>query len=341
MKQKRTRKGSISTPAGRRRLLVTALAALGLVAVAPLPASATFSGPNGRIAFMRATPDNGDFSIFAANPDGSAEVRLTTEPSGSNDWSPNGARIAFSFLRSEDPFEVAIATMNPDGTGVVPLTTGPGLHDQPTWSPDGEQIAYSFGDDVTHAIQIMDAATGDNVVRVTSNPYGFDDRQPSWSPDGRWIAFIRVRHSRTREATALFLVRPDGTELQRLTAWGINAEYPDWSPDGSLIVLSSKATVAAPSRIITIDPDGSSLTDLVKSTASADFHDPTWSPDGTKLIFQGWLVGPTPIPPNPPRVRSLWTVNADGSGLQRIEGIAGDELYNPDWGSYPFDTLTP
>src|SRR3954471_20751500 len=102
------RKGGFMNGSGRavppsmctRRLFVTALAALGLVAVAPVPASATFSGPNGRIAFMRTTPDNGDFSIFAANPDGSAKTRLTSDPSGSNDWSPNGARIAFSFLKS-------------------------------------------------------------------------------------------------------------------------------------------------------------------------------------------------------------------------------------------------
>lgn len=310
--------------------LVMSLAVLGLVGM-PGPAHATFSGTNGRIAFVRVNPDTEEGNIFAANPDGSHEIQLTTGDSGCPDWSPDGTRIAFCFVSSFDPFEVDIATMNPDGTGVVQLTSGPPFfHEQPTWSPQGTRIAFV----TPNGILTMDATTGTDVQQVTTNPL-VEDRQPSWSPDGQWIAFTRVRHSRQREQTALFLVRPDGTGLHRLTAWGMNADWPDWSPDGTLIAFAGKGTVAAPSRIFTIHPDGSGLTDLVKTTGSADFHDPTWSPDGTKLIFQGWLFGPTPIPPHPSRVRALWMVNADGSGLHKIEAIAGDELQQPDWGTYP------
>lgn len=305
---------------GAMALLASAIGTLLQTA----PAHATFSGLNGRIAFVRFNPDTEEGSIFAADPDGSNEIQLTTGDSGCPDWSPDGTRIAFCFVSSFDPFEVDIATMNPDGTGVVQLTSGPPFHDfeQPTWSPDGTRIAFNSGD----GIRIVDAATGGNEVQVTTKPF-VEDRWPSWSPDGQWIAFTRVRQARRREQTALFLVRPDGTGLHRLTAWGMNADWPDWSPDGTLIAFADKGTVPSPSRIFTVHPDGTGLTDLVKATGHADFHDPTWSPDGTKLIFQGWL--------DPSQGRSLWMANADGSELHMIKGIAGENLQQPDWGTYP------
>ena len=120
-----------------------------------------------------------------------------------------------------------------------------------------------------------------------------------------------------------------------MTNWGDNADSADWAPDGSRIAYNTKGTNAAPSRIATIKPDGTGMTDVVKSTDEADFHEPSWSPDGTKITFQGWLLGHTPIPPHPARERALWTVNADGSGLQRVigRGGGGPEIVAPDWGT--------
>ena len=112
-----------------------------------------------------------------------------------------------------------------------------------------------------------------------------------------------------------------------MTNWGDNADSPDWAPDGSRIAYNTKGTNAAPSRIATIKPDGTGMTDVVKATDEADFHEPSWSPDGTKLTFQGWLLGQTPIPPHPARERALWSVNADGSGSSAspVAGLAAGD----------------
>jgi Tol biopolymer transport system component len=301
---------------------------LALLCVVPLPrVRATFPGINGRITFGRFNPAIGDFQIFAADPDGSNEIQLTTVPSETSDWSPDGSRIAFDFF---DGTTVQIATMNADGTGVVQLTSDNGFHGEPAWSPDGARLAFD-SDAGNHpageGIYVMDAATGIVLSRVTANPFGWFDQQPQWSPDGGWIAFQRVRKINAGTGvTALFLVRPDGTGLQQLTQWGLNASNPDWSPDGTMIVFKGKNEVPAPASIWTIHPDGSGLTALVKATGQVDFFEPKWSPDGTKLIVAGRLLSS--------QTASLWTLDADGSNLTKIATITG-RIRFPDWGTHP------
>ena len=81
-----------SLPVARVRV-ASALAIVFLAALlVPTPASATFPGHNGRIAFAR----GGD--IWTMNPDGSDQVNLTNTPSGTEyqpAWSADGTKIAF------------------------------------------------------------------------------------------------------------------------------------------------------------------------------------------------------------------------------------------------------
>jgi hypothetical protein len=59
------------------------------------------------------------------------------------------------------------------------------------------------------------------------NPLLFD---PAWSPDGKWIAFSGGPFG---EPTGIFVVRPVGRNLTRLTPKTIDAAGPVWSPTGS------------------------------------------------------------------------------------------------------------
>jgi Tol biopolymer transport system component len=51
---------------------------------------------------------------------------------------------------------------------------------------------------------------------------------------------------------------------------------------------------------------------------------PSWAPDGAKIIF-------TRISANGTQ-ENVYTVNADGSGLQRVTNTGADQA---DWGSHP------
>ncbi len=290
-------------------------------------AYAAFPGSNGQITFSRFNPAIGDFQIFAANPDGSHEVQLTTAPSEISDWSPDGGKIAFDFF---DATSGNIATINPDGSGFVQLTHQENdVIVEPAWSPDGTRLAVArpLGNH-PHGIYIIDATTGAILSQVTANPYGWFDGEPRWSPDGQWIAFDRLKKGvRRTDLVAAFVVRSDGTGLRQLTSWGRQGQYPDWSPDGSKIVITSRSEPSAPASIYTINPDGSGLKLVVKNTGIAAFDLARWSPDGVKLIFQG--------SPDFHHIQpGLWTVDADGSNLTQI--ISGPpNPFFPAWGTHP------
>ncbi len=322
-----------------RRKLILILFALAVVAglVGASRAHATYPGANGRITFGRFDPAVGDFHIYAANPDGSYEVQLTTVLSEVSDWSPGGSRIAFDFV---DPSgNVQIATLDPTNpSDVNQLTTAPGFHGEPNWSPDGMRIAFDSdlgNHPAGEGIYLMNSSDGGNLVRTTANPYGWFDIDPVWSPDSQWIAFSRIKsitpvgpargRPRERAISALFLVHPDGSGLRRVTPWGIDVAGPDWSPGGQWIAFSAKENFPAPAQIWLIRPDGSSRHAITNvSGAFAGFGQPVYSPDGTKIIAEGRV--------DPNGDRQLWMMNADGSDLQVLP-ISGGALSFPDWGT--------
>jgi dipeptidyl aminopeptidase/acylaminoacyl peptidase len=111
----------------------------------------------------------------------------------------------------------------------------------PAFSPDGRQLA--FISNMSGLPQIWKvAASGGWPEMVT----GLDDPVGSvtWSPDGAWLAFNLAPGGGMNEQ--VYLVRPDGTGLRRLTPGGKdNNRLGVWSRDGKLLTIGSSRRTAA------------------------------------------------------------------------------------------------
>ena len=98
-------------------------------------------------------------------------------------------------------------------------------------------------------------------------------------------------------ASAIHRVGIDGTGLERLTRWRLNASDPDWSPDGQRITFDSgdSGLPGSKGNIYIMRADGSGRTRLtdrkpvktveggggnIKGTAN-----PVWAPSGTQIMY--------------------------------------------------------
>jgi Tol biopolymer transport system component/DNA-binding winged helix-turn-helix (wHTH) protein len=151
----------------------------GANAIYPWSSAATH-----RLAFSRFVQDE---DIYRLEPDGSARPLVQSPAFDSNpQFSPDGRRIAFCSLRSNDAMDVWVA--DADGSAATRLTHGPGSWQcGPTWSPDGLRIAFdSRAADGSWHVWTADV-DGGTLQQITTEPG--DQNMPTWSADGAWIYF--------------------------------------------------------------------------------------------------------------------------------------------------------
>jgi Tol biopolymer transport system component len=174
--------------------------------------------PDGaRIAYHAARGD-ANWDIWVINADGTEPRRLTTSGSGQRPrWSPDGRRIAYIYHHVGGTLaQSQIAVMNADGSGLTVLG-GPHLQSRhAAWSPDGRQLAFSTYQQAngglmgTMRLAIMNAdGTG---LRV----FGMNTLEASdidWSATSGRIYFASMMTGFNQ----VFSIRPDGTDLRRLT----------------------------------------------------------------------------------------------------------------------------
>lgn len=183
--------------------------------------------------------------IFIADADGRNARPLVPHPA--RDWNPAFARdgqwVAFTSERSGP---AKIFRVHPDGSGLEQLTDGDAFDDQAAFSPDGASIVFVSTRSGQADVWSLNLATRE-LRNVTNNAAG--DFRPSWSADGRWIAFSSDRDPPTKpcagdpsvgvppfvqvQATSIYIVRPDGSELRRISNVGRLAGTPRWSNNGS------------------------------------------------------------------------------------------------------------
>jgi len=212
-----------------------------------------------------------------------------------------------------------IYLVNADGSERTKVTAGVAGGYEPAWSPDGTRIVFQF-----LGLFIADLGTGairrlplDGKSDALPNEYLV---KPAWSPDGAWIAFLNESGTRGD----VYLVRPDGTDLRRLTDSGDLSRDGNlvWSPDGRELAYSAYRDGAVEIGVLDVDgalrgqASGRWLTD---SPAPVQNLVTSWSPDGSRLAFSRLLAD-----------MDIYVMNVDGSHVVRLTDDPASDT-QPDW----------
>ncbi len=148
-----------------------------------------------------------------------------------------------------------------------------------------------------------------------------DDQHPSLDRGTRRVAFVSDRFG----DFDLFLVRANGTALQRILDTKDTIAFPAWSPDGRTIAI--QARINGQYEIYLVNDNGSNPRRLTNNIAFDGM--PAWSPDGSKLAFASDRSGSYRI----------YVMNADGGAVQRMSSypLSLHPTWSPDGVSIAFD----
>ena len=160
---------------------ILSLLAVSAVAMAQ-PASATYPGGEGRVAYVRTTFSPFEWNVWTIGLDGTQQQLTSDGRSEQPSWSPNGEWIAYVSTRPD--FWTDIFAMKADGSDKRNLTNDVGHNNSPSWDPGSKSIAYSTGNQIVE----LNLSTGVKTPVVSCNCNALE---PEYSPDGRYIAYSR------------------------------------------------------------------------------------------------------------------------------------------------------
>jgi len=221
-----------------------------------------WSTDGNRIAF---SSDRENRGIYIMNIDGSNLTQIVSGDAVNPSWSPDGKQIAFSANRGLQGLgDIYLIDLETRQERQLTATSNGGM--EPAWSPDGQKITFWSIYDGICVITIDNK----NVTCLRDSMVG--GWSPVWSPNGQWIAFA----SEESGNVDIYMMRPDGTELTRLTDHPARDEDLSWAPDSSRIVFSSDRD-GNTTRLYIINIKDKSVIP-VATNFSSYMTQPVWSP---------------------------------------------------------------
>ena len=183
-------------------------------------------------------------SVSVMNPDGTDRNKVFQRQDGASlepTWSPNCQWLAFGvgvFFGGRGFAPANLWMVKADGSETRQIT-----HDKfnvgfPTWSPDGATIIYRTWGDAggkeRRGLRALKLADGSITVLTTEW-----DNFPFYSPSGDRVVFTRRMSDADFE---VFTMKPDGSDVRRLTTTRGADAHATWSTDGKEIWFESSRT---------------------------------------------------------------------------------------------------
>lgn len=217
-------------------------------------------------------------------------------------FSADGRRLIFQSTRDGRACDQEYV-MNIDGTGLRRVSNGTGKTTCGFFYANDERILFAS----SHALQ--------------------QDCPPKPDPSKGYVWGL--------DPFDIYTAKPDGSDLRRLTDYGVYTAEAVVSPDGKKIVFTSLKD--GDLDIYTMNVDG---TDVRRLTTTPGYDGgPWWSPDGKQIAYRAWhptdtalvsyreLLAQRLVRPNR---MELWVMNADGSGQRQITQLGGAN-FGPSW----------
>ncbi|MGH2691121.1 MAG: hypothetical protein ACRDHM_01305 [Actinomycetota bacterium] len=214
-------------------------------------------------------------------------------------WSPDSKRVAVWITWGET---IGVYGLHGERQAVLELPGGlmaPGDFD-PVWSSDGASLL------VPHGVEIpLDGSTPRQLP-----PDDPRSQDAAYSPDGSRVAFV----DHLEQDGSLVVAAPDGSDAQEVIAPRV--ERPVWSPTGDRIAfIYSERGGQASTELHVVDVATGEVTSLTTGGSELILNVIEFSPEGDRILFSRTENRGRG---NYLRQSSLWSINADGSDLNRL-----------------------
>jgi Tol biopolymer transport system component len=251
-------------------------------------------------------------------------TRIPWENFSAISWSPDGRRIAFSDLLSEEEHAM-IYLLSAETLETERITNGSKClaQGQPAFSHRGDHLAYlCFISKDEFSLHSLPLPTGR--PKVISHFEGYP-KGLTWSADDKEL-FYSIGMINSNELGEVAVANG----LVKRLAFAGNAVWPTVSSIGDKIAFSSFSSSPSPNiwRKDLQHPEAPAV-ELISSTRAE--YNAQYSPDGKRIVFASERAGTS----------GVWISNEDGSNLVQISNpnyISGSPQWSPDGKKIAFDS---
>ena len=271
--------------------------------------------PNNQYLIKRQV--NNNIRIYRIDGNGKEELLYESKRIGYFSFSKINSRLCFSEGKN-----FIVKDINTGENFVIPRIANGNAKDFTDISPSGKQIVF----DERKIKRTKDQTINNDRIIVRDLETQVEKNiasgaWPKWSPVGNIILFSRLEGRRGNWINYIWIVKPDGSDLHKLTSskymggWSVQ-----WSRDGRYIfdadrkgnlhivnVLKDNAVIIPTNRLAQNN-----------STFFYDFDYAVWQPDSKFILVQLSLLS---IPDETIKGKDRYLISIDGTSIIKIKGF--------------------